>query len=71
MTNPANLVVIEGLVVDGAYEGLHRKRTAAEWLTLYVGNKRALSAIRRTRDGDQDVTFRDLTGNVWSLRVAA
>lgn len=39
--HPSNLTLIDGAVFEGAYEGLLRRGTAAEWIRRWAHNRRA------------------------------
>jgi hypothetical protein len=65
--HPSNHALIDGAVFDGPYEGLLRRRTAAEWLRLHDDHPRAGVAIRRARDGEEGIRFRGIDGVVWHL----
>ena len=66
--HPSNQGLLDGAVFDGPYEGLMRRRSAADWLTLHDHSPRAGAAIRHARNGVEGATFRSLGGVVWHLR---
>jgi hypothetical protein len=68
--HPSNLTVIDGAVFAGAYEGLMRRGTAAEWMQRWTHNHHAQVAIRAARDGEEGARFRAADGTVWHLRRA-
>ncbi len=63
----SNQALIDGAVFDGPCEGQLRRRTAAEWLSLYAHDHHASIAIRRARDGEEEASFRAAGGVVWHL----
>jgi hypothetical protein len=67
----SNQVLIDGAVFDVPFEGLLRRRTAAEWLRLHDDHPRAGVAIRRVRDGEDGIKFKAIDGVVWHLRLVA